>query len=95
VQVFLLLYAYLEGSKDTARLPSSQSAEALVNGQAGSLNTVILHWLGRSAIIGLGMIAAGERKNVMKQAMAGGAAIEVAVILYALKKKAESNGTLP
>ncbi len=95
VQLFLLGYAEFCGQSRTARLPSSKSAEALLRGEAGSIQRVALHWVGRSAIIGLGMLAAGERKDVAKQALAGGAAIEIMVLLWALRKREEAASANP
>lgn len=89
VQLFLLAYAEICGKSRAARLPSSKSAEALLRGDPGSVPAVFIHWLGRSAIIGIGMLAAGERKQVAAQALAGGAAIEISVLLWALKQKEE------
>lgn len=94
VQLFLLAYAEMCGARETARLPSSKSAEALVRGEPGSLQTVFLHWLGRSAIIGIGIAAAGERHKVVAQALAGGAAIEVAVLLWALQQKQDASAVV-
>jgi hypothetical protein len=89
VQLFVLSYAALCGARQTARLPSGESAEALVNGEPGAATTAVMHWLGRSAIIGIGMAAAGERDSIVPQALAGAAAIEVSVLVWALQQKAK------
>ncbi len=63
-------------------LPSSDSALALVNGESGALSKVILHTLGRAALISIGVYATGQRKNVIKSSISAACVIEVFAILY-------------
>jgi len=63
-----------------------QSASALVKGDAGALPAVVLHWLSRAALIGIGLAVMGERGGpLVKKSLAGAAVIEIFVLLYAAK----------
>lgn len=70
-------------------LPSGESAEQLVAGDAGALPKVILHTAVRGALVGLGLYAAGMRggKDLAKFGLAGAVGIEVFVLLWALYEK--------
>ena len=67
-------------------LPSQTSASALVKGDLTALPTVILHLVGRAAIIGTAMAVFGERdpKRYVGGALAGALGIEVFVVLHEL-----------
>lgn len=70
-----------------AALPSQSSAYALVNGEPGALPRVASHLLGRAAIIGVGLYAAGDRGKIVRHALGAATAIEVFVLLWALYHK--------
>lgn len=64
--------------------PSFAAAYDFVRGKPESLGPLIGSWLVRAGVIGTGMWLAGyPTKYVAKGALAGSAAIEVAVLLYA------------
>ncbi len=63
-------------------LPSSDSALALVDGKEGALGKAILHTVGRTCLISIGMYAAGQRKNVIRSAVGASLAIEVFALIY-------------
>ena len=87
VQGFILAYALASKHDANARLPSEDSARAIIDGKPGAIQTATIHWLGRSLFVGLGMYAAGSREKVTRQALAGGAAIEASVLLWVLYQK--------
>lgn len=64
-------------------LPSQSSAYDLVAGKPGALPRVIGHALGRAAIIGVGLYAAGARKGIVRLAIGGSLSIEAFVLLWA------------
>lgn len=68
-------------------LPSADSAASLVRGERNALPRVIVHTLGRSAVIGIGLAIAGQRENLIRNAQAGGIAIEVFVLAYQYSKR--------
>jgi hypothetical protein len=39
-------------------------------------------WVGRSALVGIGMYLAGERDHLVRNSLAGGAAIEAFVVAW-------------
>ena len=86
VQAFIFAYAYLNRNNSQAVLPSAESATAIVRGEVEALPTLALHWIGRSALVGLGMYAFGEREKLPQQAMAGAAVIEASILLWAWKQ---------
>lgn len=66
-------------------LPSGESASDLVAGKPGAFPRLLAHYLGRSAIIGLGLLVAGARgRDLVIYSLAGSAATEVFVLLYAV-----------
>ena len=75
-----------EPSACPAALPSGSSASALLAGDIGMLPKVIGYTLVRGALIGAGMLVAGERKHVVRNAFAGTLAIEAFVIGWAAWK---------
>lgn len=68
-------------------LPSAGSAAALVRGEAEALPLVLLHALVRAALIGVGLAVVGEREHLVRNAIAGSAAIEVFVLGYQYLKQ--------
>lgn len=68
-------------------LPSAQSAAALVRGEVKALPTVLLHTAGRAALIGIGLAVIGERKHIVRNAVAGAVAVEVFVLGYQYVKR--------
>ncbi len=72
----------------TLELPSASSAEALVAGDVGALPRVALHMGGRAVLVGTGLAVAGFRgRKLVVGALAGAAAIEAFVLLYAWWKR--------
>jgi hypothetical protein len=67
-------------------LPSGSSAVALLGGDWNALPGVVGYTILRGALIGAGMLAAGERKHVVRNAVAGTLAIEAFVIGWAAWK---------
>ena len=70
-------------AREYGTLPSEAAALAFWEGEEGALLRVLLTTAERATIVGLGLYLAGERKNLVKYALAGAAAIEVAVLAYA------------
>lgn len=68
-------------------LPSAESALAFVRGEPNAIFGVARDMAMRSTLIGIGLYAAGERKKIVKKAVFGAAAIEVAVLALAWAKK--------
>jgi len=66
-------------------LPSEESAnELVVEKKPGSFWKVLLHYLGRSVIIGFGLAAAGARgTDLVKYSLAAAGVIEASVLTYA------------
>lgn len=70
-------------------LPSEDSAQRLVRGESGSLVTLLLHYLGRSAIVGTGFFLAGARDvELLKYAAVSAGAIELLILIEAVFGKA-------
>lgn len=63
-------------------LPSSNSAYDFVTGKPGAWMTVLRDMLARSALVGVGMAVAGERDHLLRNALAGGVAIEAFVLAW-------------
>ena len=65
-------------------LPSGQSASDFVEGKSGAPLRLTMHFLGRAALLSVGLAAAGARgKGLIKYSLAGSAAIEAFVLAYA------------
>ena len=64
------------------KLPSSDSAFQLLQGDPNAIWLIARDWIGRSALVGTGMWLAGERDHLIRNSLAGGASIEVFVMLY-------------
>ena len=69
-----------------AALPSGSSAATLLGGDWSALPGVVGYTLVRGALIGAGMLVAGERKHVVRNAVAGTLAIEAFVLGWAAWK---------
>ena len=64
-------------------VPSHSSARDLVNGVPGAVGRVGMHYAQRTALLAGALILAGERKHVLRYALAGSAAIEAFVLWWA------------
>lgn len=65
-------------------LPSGESASDFIEDKPGSTLRLTMHFLGRAALLGTGLYVAGARnKDLVKYSLAGSAAIEVFVLMYA------------
>ncbi len=64
------------------KLPSSDSAYQLLQGDPNAIWLMLRDFVGRSALVGSGMYLAGEREHLVRNSLAGGAAIEFFVVLY-------------
>jgi hypothetical protein len=73
-----------------AALPSGQAAYNLVSGDWSALLPVAGTMLARSALIGAGMALAGERKHLVRNAVAGGAAVETFVLAWAIYRRIDN-----
>lgn len=69
-----------------AALPSGTSAYRLMSGDPSGLIGVVGHTIGRSALVGAGMAVAGERKHLVRNAVAGALGIEAFVLVWAAWK---------
>ena len=67
-------------------LPSGSSAVALLSGDLSALPVAVAHTAVRAALIGTGLLVAGERKRVVRNAVAGSLAIETFVLGWAAWK---------
>jgi len=76
-------------SRGTLVLPSASSALDLVNGVEGAAPRVVLHMLGRAALIGTGLALAGAGDKTARYALAGSLAIEAFVLAYAWQQRSE------
>lgn len=73
-------------------LPSGESASDFIEGRPGSTGRLVVHYLGRSAIVGLGLFLVGVRgKDLVKYSLVGAGAIEVFVLGYAWSKRGETS----
>ena len=72
-----------------AALPSGQAAYDLVSGDWSAIVPVIGTYAARAALVGVGMAVAGERKHLVRNALAGAAAIEGFVLVWAVFKKSQ------
>ena len=68
-------------------LPSQDAAERFVRGEQGSALGVAMTTALRASLIAGGLYAVGQRKGVMRSALAGATAIEVFVLVWALAHK--------
>lgn len=70
-----------------AELPSSSSAKDLINGKPAAIFPVIGWTLLRGTLIGAGLALAGQRKGVLRGAVAGTLMIEAWVLGWALVQR--------
>ena len=83
------------GSPDIlTTLPSIRAAEAYWLDEPGSTRLVIMSTLGRAALVGLGLLAVGQRRGVVKGALAGAVAIE-AFVMWTTRQQLRDAGRLP
>ena len=75
---------------DPRELPSSRSAIDFVDGVPGAFFRMCAHTAVRSAIIGVGLYATGDRtKRLWLHALGGGVAIEAAAMVWVLTRRPE------
>ena len=74
-----------------AALPSGSSAADLLAGDWSALPLVVGSTLARAALVGSGLIVAGERTHVVRNAVAGALAIETFVFVWAAWKNRDRN----
>jgi hypothetical protein len=68
-----------------ACLPSSNSVYAVVSGETRAIPVLVLHYAARSAIVGLGLAAAGLRgKELVVSSALAGAAFELSLLGWVL-----------
>lgn len=75
----------------TTTLPSVVAAEDFLKGKPGGLMSVVSSTAGRAGIIFAGLYLAGERKRLLRYAVAGALAIEL-FVLWRIKNQLESQG---
>lgn len=68
-------------------VPSHSSARDLVAGVPGAAERVGLHFVQRSALLAGALLIAGERRRVVRYALAGSAAIEAFVLWWAWRHR--------
>ncbi len=68
------------------QLPSEVAAKAFIRGEPGGLFDVTYWTLWRAGLIGAGLYVAGERQHLVRNALAGALAVELGVILWALRE---------
>jgi hypothetical protein len=69
-----------------AALPSGSSAVAVVSGDWSALPLAVAHTVLRAGLVGAGLLVAGERTHVIRNAIAGSLAIEAFVLGWAAWK---------
>lgn len=69
-----------------AALPSGSSAAALLSGDMSALPLAVAHTVLRAGLVGAGLLVAGERTHVVRNAVAGSLAIETFVLGWAAWK---------
>ena len=81
VEGFIYAYTATHMDQPVASLPSSNAA---LN---GNWNEILTTYIGRSAIVGAGLWAGGDRKHLVKNALISAAMIELAVMIWAQEKQ--------
>ena len=76
------MITWLGQAPECDTLPSAGSAAALVRGEEGAAPLVLWHTLVRAALIGVGLAVVGQRDHLVRNAIAGAAAVEVFVLAY-------------
>ena len=79
-------------SNVTTTLPSVVAAEDFLRGKPGGLVSVVSSTAGRAGIIFAGLYLAGERKRLLRYALAGALAIEL-FVLWRISNQIEEQGT--
>lgn len=88
VGVEALVFGYVALAKD----PTLPSGEAAVE---SDLASILATYAARSGVIALSMHLAGYEDNLWRNALAGAAAIELSVLLWAAKQRHEAAEQLP
>lgn len=71
-------------------LPSSNSVYAVVSGETGAIPVLVLHYVARSSIVGLGLAAAGFRgKQLLLGSALAGAAFELSLLGWVWWQKSQ------
>lgn len=71
-------------------LPSSNSMYAVVSGDTGAIPMLLLHYVARSSIVGLGLAVAGFRgKQLVLGSALAGAAFELSLLGWVVWKKSQ------
>lgn len=84
VQGFVMAWTAAHLDQPEATLPSG---EAALNGNPAEIAGT---YITRAFIVGTGLYAAGERKHLIRNALAGTAAIEIMVLLWAKMENSKS-----
>lgn len=72
-------------------LPSGESASDFIAGKPGATGRLLFHYLGRSALVGVGLAIVGVRgKELVTYSLAAAGAIEVFVLGYAFIHRGET-----
>lgn len=71
-------------------LPSGQATADLVAGDVDAVGRVALCTLGRAVLLGAGMLVAGKRENLVRDAIAGAVGIEAFVIGWAVWRRGQA-----
>lgn len=83
IQLGILLHA-LRGGQE---LPSWSPAVQLVRGDWKALGPIVFLSAARGVLMGAAMYAAGERKDLLEQSLAGSLAVEASVLLRAWRQR--------
>ena len=81
VQAIVMVDTALRSPEKRGQVLSSLAA------LSGSPLAIVATWLGRSAIVWAGLQLAGQKRHAWRNALAGTAAIEVAVLLWAKENR--------
>ena len=81
VQTFVMAWTAANMDKPEPTLPSGDAAIS------GNLSAILVTYFARSAMVASGLYLAGYRKNIARNALAGTAAIEASVLLWASSKQ--------
>lgn len=88
VQTFVMAWTAAHMDDPEPSLPSGDAAES------GNIPAILVTYFTRSAMVASGLYLAGYRKNLARNALAGTAAIEATVLLWAFSKQ-QSSKPLP
>lgn len=76
VQTFVMAWTYFTRNQDKATLPSVDAVES------GNMLDVLATYGVRSTMVALGMYAAGVRTDLVRDALAGTAMVEMSIIFW-------------